>query len=129
LKRIADDRTIRMFTVVGGVKHEDVGVCGLTSIDHVNQSAEFSLYIGWEYQREGYGLDALETLVRHGFTALNLNRIWGEVFDENPAMEMFKQVGFKLEGKLRESYFRDGRFIHSHMISLLRNDWCSRSAS
>lgn len=127
--RIAEDPTIRMFTVCETEKGEGVGVCGLTSINHVNQTAEFSLYIAPSHQQMGYGSQALQTLVHHGFEALNLNRIWGEVFDGNPAMEMFKQVGFKLEGRLRQSYFRDGRFIDSYLIALLRGEWCSRSAS
>jgi RimJ/RimL family protein N-acetyltransferase len=103
-----------------------VGVCGLTSIDLINQRAEFSLYIGPEYQGLGYGKAALLTLITHGFRVLNLNCIWGETFNKNPAAEMFEELGFKKEGTRRDFYFRDGRFINAHLYSLLRSEWKSR---
>lgn len=124
LTSLREDRTLRMFTVVSRTG-TDVGVCGLTSINHVNQSAEFSLYIAPGQQGKGLGRAALETLITHGFGALNLHRIFGEVFDGNPAMALFEKIGFKREGTLRQSYFREGRFIDSHMVSILRSEWPS----
>lgn len=98
------------------------GVCGLTSVDHINQRAEFSIYIGKECQGHQYGLRALKTLVKHGFNALNLNHIFGETFDGNPAAKTFEKVGFKKEGTRRSFYFRDGKFIDAHLYSILRSD-------
>jgi len=100
-----------------------VGVCGLTSINRVNQSAEFSCYIAKQYQAKGYGRDALRTLLWHGFNHHNLNRIWGETFDGNPALKMFEAIGMQREGTLRQSYFRDGKFIDSHIVSILRGEF------
>lgn len=127
LANISKDPTIKMFGIVCGkaLKSQNVGVCGLTSIDHVNQKAEFSLYIFPKYHSSGYGKDALYTLLKHGFNDLNLNRIWGEVYDGNPAMILFESLGFKKEGIQRQSYFRQGRFINSHIISILRDEWIS----
>lgn len=103
--------------------HMHVGVCGLTSIDRVNQTAEFSLYIAPEYHRLGYGKEALKELLRVGFNNHNLNRIWGETFDGNPALKMFKAIGMRVEGTLRQSYFRDGHFIDSVIVSMLRGEF------
>jgi len=101
----------------------EVGVCGLTSIDKHNQSAEFSLYIRPDRHRMGYGADALRLLLRHAFFDLNLNRIWGETYEGNPALAMFEKVGMKQEGRLRQTYFREGRFIDSIIVSMLRTEW------
>lgn len=100
------------------------GVCGLTSIDRVNQRAEFSLYIAPGDQGQGVGEKALKTLCKHGFNNLNLNSIWGESYVGNPAIHMFEKIGFKPEGKRRQHYFRDGKFIDAHIFSLLRSE-CS----
>lgn len=119
-ERIGSDQTIRMFEVVeNGV----VGVCGLTSVDRQNRSAEFSLYVGPEHQGHGYGESALKTLLHHGFVDLGLHRIWGETFFANPAMELFLKVGMKKEGTLRESYFKAGMHIDSHIISILSTEF------
>lgn len=120
--RTRKDESIKMYGVQNR-ENIDVGVCGLTSIDRVNQKAEFSLYIAPAYQGAGYGKDALVTLLHHGFYAHNLNRVWGEVFADNPAMKMFEAVGLKLEGIQRQSYFRDGKFIDSLIVSVLRSEF------
>lgn len=120
--KLSTDQTVKMF----GIQNRDlvdVGVCGLTSIDRVNQKAEFSLYIAPPHQANGYGEDALKTLLWHGFNAHNLNRIWGEVFASNPAMKMFEKVGMKLEGIQRQSYYRDGQFVDSLIVSILRSEF------
>jgi len=100
-----------------------IGVCGFTSIDRLHQKAEFSLYIQPNMQGRGYGEKALRTLVEHGFKALNLNRIYGEVFFGNKALEMNRRVGFRVEGIQRQTYFKEGKFLDSYMISILKEDW------
>ncbi len=100
-----------------------VGVCGLTSLDMVNRHAEFSLYIAPDAQAKGYGSAGLKTLCAHGFLALGLVHIYGETFEGNPAAEMFKSVGFSLEGTRRGFYFRDGEYIDAHLYSVLAGEF------
>jgi RimJ/RimL family protein N-acetyltransferase len=127
LRKIQQDSTICMF----GLETEDtidtfnnaVGVAGFTSIDMHNRSAEFTLYIDPKLQGNGLGAKALLALVDHGFKEWGFNRIWGEVFKDNPAMKMFEYVGFRKEGKWRQAYYRDGEFIDSTMIAILSEDW------
>lgn len=118
IQKINEDSTIKMFSVRDSLSIQ-IGVCGFTSIDRQNRSAEFSLYIDPDEQKKGYGIKALATLCKHGFEDWNFNRIWGEVFEGNPAMAMFEKLGFKKEGFLRDTYFRKGKFIGSHIISIL----------
>ena len=117
---------IRMYEIL---KNEDipVGVCGLTDIDHVNQRAEFSVYTFPKRRGNGFGGLALKTLLTHGFKNLNLNRIWGETFDGNPASEVFCKLGFQLEGTRKDFYFRDGKFIDAHLYSMGRDQWLKQS--
>ena len=118
------DPTVRMYAIYA--KKKLVGVCGFTSIDMTNRRAEFSLYIGPEFQKKGYARAALKTLCKHGFRSLNLNSIWGETFDGNPACALFEELGFKKEGSRREFYFRDGHYIDAHLYSLLAREWGDR---
>lgn len=123
LDKIETDQTIKMFGILDPVN--EVGVCGLTSINMLHRSAEFSLYIQPKEQGKNYGKEALIELIKYGFLNLGLNRIFGEVFEGNPSLEVFKSVGFKEEGKLRESYFKSGKFINSIIISVIRNEYKS----
>ena len=137
LKKIHVDPTIKMFSVywdtseimtnaahaINVFEVGYVGVCGLTSIDRHNRNAEFSLYIAPEEQGNGYATPALKALCKYGFNTLGLKRIWGEVFDGNPAIEMFQKAGFRTEGTLRSSYWRDGKWIDSFRIGLLAEEF------
>lgn len=112
-QRVWKDPSTKLFMLEAELP---VGVGGLTSIDWINRKAEFSLYIAHEFSRHHFGEAALKKIVEYGFGTLNLNRIWGEVFQGNPAIEMFQRVGFKIEGRLKGSYFRNGEYIDSILI-------------
>lgn len=116
------DQTIKMYSV-----HDKdagiVGVCGFTSIDRLCQHAEFSLYIAPAHQRYGFARMALKTLFTHGFMNQNLNSIWGESFDGNPAIGLFLKLGMQQDGTRREFYFKDGKFVDAHLFSITYEEW------
>lgn len=112
---------IRMYEVLSGGLC--VGVCGLTDIDHINQRAEFSLYIIPEHQGNGYGKLALKTLLAHGFKNLNFKIIWGESIVPNPAIEMFKKIGMTFEGTRRDFYWIEGEFRDAVLFSMRRDEF------
>jgi RimJ/RimL family protein N-acetyltransferase len=126
-KKIDEDPTIKMFAICKNEGfHPIVGVCGFTSIDQHNRSAEFSLYINPDDQGHGYGSEGLRLLLNHGFYDFGFHRVWGEVFEGNPALKTFEKLGFKINGILRHSYYREGCFIDSIMIDMLDHEWKSR---
>jgi UDP-4-amino-4,6-dideoxy-N-acetyl-beta-L-altrosamine N-acetyltransferase len=114
------DPALRMF--VFGENHA-IGVCGLTDIDLINRRAEFSLYIAPEYQKQGFAPLALKELFDYGFYTLGLNVIWGETFDDNPALKLFLRMGLTVEGYRRDFYYKQGKFIGCHLLSLKRAEW------
>ncbi len=126
---LSDRKDTAMYEIRG---HDDtfLGVCGLTSIDRVNSRAEFSLYIRPDMHRRGFAKAALKTLCAHGFLNHNLNVIWGECFEGNPALDIFLKLGFANEGIRHEFYYRNGKYIDATLVSLcrsefddLQNDW------
>jgi RimJ/RimL family protein N-acetyltransferase len=124
--KIGDDPTIKMYSIID-FKGTCVGICGLTDIDRVNQRAEFSLYIGPEYQRLGHAKAALKTLLSHGFLNQNLNVIWGETFEGNHAFEMFLCLGMTHEGCRQDFYYKDGKFIDANLVSITKNQFMEQS--
>lgn len=113
---------VRMFAIEDGINFKCVGICGLTGIDKTNGHAEFSLYIGPEFQGQKFGKMALRTLIKYGFNVLRLNHIFGETFEGNPAANMFKSVGFSFDGVRRSYYYREGKYIDAHLYSILSNE-------
>ena len=119
--KISDDKSIKMYSIY--VTDIMIGVCGLTDIDNLCQRAEFSLYIAPDYQRKGYASAALKTLFSHGFMNQNLNVIWGETFEGNPAYDLFLKIGMKHEGTRRQFYYKEGKHIDAHLVSMTRSEF------
>jgi RimJ/RimL family protein N-acetyltransferase len=104
-----------------------VGVAGLTSIHFTHRTAEISLYIAEEYHGKvatGTAGAIIKTLAAYAFEDLNLNRIFGETFWTNTVEILnLQELGFITEGTLRQTYYKDGRYIDSVIQSLLRSDY------
>lgn len=101
-----------------------IGHCGLYYINWVHRHAEFGIYVGdFDFRNGGYGSDALRTLIKYGFEDLNLNKIWCEVYTNNDSLKVYKHLGFIDEGVLRQSYFNEGKYWDSNVLSILRSEY------
>ena len=76
------------------------------------------------YWSNGYGTDAIVTLLRFGFHEMNLNRVYLHVFDFNErAISCYKKCGFQMEGRLRQNYFVGGRYCDVFVMGILRSEF------
>jgi RimJ/RimL family protein N-acetyltransferase len=102
-----------------------IGGTSFHSVDWKNRAAEIGIMIGEKkYWNRGYGRDTMRLMLSHGFNDLNLNRIYLFVFDTNQrAIKAYNAAGFVEEGRLRQDIYKNGRFIDTHIMSVLRGDW------
>ncbi|MBC8449073.1 MAG: GNAT family N-acetyltransferase [Chloroflexi bacterium] len=102
-----------------------IGNLGLHSIDWKNRSAVCGISIGEkEYWNQGYGTDAMRTLLRFAFEELNLHRVFLHVYDFNErAIRCYEKLGFRREGRLRQSQFTEGRYVDELIMGMLREEW------
>jgi len=123
-KALHDDRNTIMFAVLDG-KKSLIGVVGLTYIDWKNRRAEISIYVGdKEAQGQGYGLDALKTIMRYGFHDTNLHKLYAEIFAFNePSVRLFEKAGFKRDGVKREDQYVDGKYWDTYAYSILEGEF------
>lgn len=105
-----------------------IGSCGFHPVDWRSRAAECGIAIGDKTQwGKGYGTEAMRTLVGFGFDTLNLHRIMLSVFDDNArAIRCYEKVGFKTEGRLRESNCHNGRYRDALIMAVLRAEWGTR---
>ena len=116
-----------MFTIVDLETGQPIGACGLLYTNWLIRSADFSFYIGKDelYIDKKYANDAAKLFLDYGFKELNLNKIWMELYEYDSSkidffIEIFK---FKIDGKLRENAYYDGRYWDSFIISLLNKEY------
>lgn len=100
-----------------------VGCCGALNIDYRLRSCELSIFLATEYHGRGLGKEALELLMKYVFEELNAHKFWGECYDSNNAIEIYKKVGFKVDGVTRDSWYHCGKYGNSYMFSMLENEW------
>jgi RimJ/RimL family protein N-acetyltransferase len=102
-----------------------IGVAGLHRVDQKNRHAMFGIFIGEADARGcGFGTEATLLVVRYGFETANLNRVWLQVYEDNPgAIHVYEKLGFSREGLLRQDTFRRGRYGNTVVMGLLRADW------
>jgi RimJ/RimL family protein N-acetyltransferase len=106
------------------VDAELIGICGLHEIDHYQQRADVGIRIGQPFWRQGYGQDAVRTLVDYGFRHLNLAKISLQVLaDDERAVGAYLKAGFVEEGRLRAQAWYDGARHDELVMGVLRDDW------
>lgn len=123
--RPAEERPLALDARLPDGQWKHIGNVGLHQIEWTNRSAEFGIFIGDKtFWNKGYGTEATRLTIKHGFETLNLNRIYLHVFETNPrAIHAYENVGFVREGKLRQSTYRNGIYIDSLLMSMLRSEW------
>jgi len=81
-------------------------------------------------RRRGYGLEAVSMVLRYAFHELGLHRLSLDVIASNqPAISLYRKLGFREEGRLRERVLRDGQALDLIYMGLLRRDWESAQSA
>jgi RimJ/RimL family protein N-acetyltransferase len=51
-------------------------------------------------------------------------RVWLEVYEYNKrGLRVYENVGFRVEGRLRQDTFREGRYWDTILMGILREEW------
>lgn len=80
--------------------------------------------------RQGYGSSAMASALDVIFADLQMHRAWADVPEYNkPALGMCQQLGFTLEGRLRATRFRDGKWYDSIVMGMLADEYARRKAA
>lgn len=107
-----------------------IGEALLADLDRRNGSAQLGIFIGEvDEWGKGYGTDAVNSIVDFGFRELRLERIWLNVWTENGrARRTYEKAGFVHEATLRSDHYESGRYTSGDVMSILRDEWLSRSS-
>ena len=102
---------------------ELVGGIGVTLQSDVNRrTAEIGYWLGEPHWGQGIATAALKATTDWAFAEFNLVRLYGEVFEWNPASgRVLEKAGYKLEGRLRNSIVKDGQIIDALLYAQVRD--------
>ena len=102
-----------------------IGNVYLTGIDYVNRKATSHILIGnHDYWNGGYGTEAMRLLLDYAFNHKNLRRIEAHVLEDNiGSCKVHEKLGYKREGLLRESVYKDGLYKNQICYALLKSEY------
>jgi len=106
-----------------------IGTIGFMWIQHDNAAAEAGYSLSRAFWNRGVMTEALQELIRYGFTSLNLNRIEAQHETDNPASgAVMRKCGMQHEGTLRQRLMNKGRFVDVELYAILRRDYKRNAA-
>ena len=105
-----------------------IGLTILRDINLINRSAETAIYIGDQNERsKGYSKEALTLTLNFAFNNLGLHRVFLSVREDNiAAIGLYEKMGFIREGILRDSIYKDGKYISLIIMSILEGEFYGR---
>lgn len=119
--RSADSHWFTITQPDGGI----IGETGLLRMFPAWRQTDLTLIIpDPAMQRRGYGTEAISLMLDLAFHDYGLHRVSIGVEGLNtPALEFYKKVGFKPEGRLEEAYFYDNEYSDFVMMRILSREW------
>ena len=100
---------------------------GAVTLDNIRrgpvQAGTLGYWIGAAFARQGYMREAVQSVVHHAFTLLDLSRVESACLPENVASRgVLEKTGFKYEG-VAQSYLQiNGRWRNHVLYANLRGD-------
>lgn len=101
-----------------------VGVASLYEPDMARQAARLSIVVGdRRYWGRGVGTGAVAQVLDVAFTRLGLRKVTSDYLAPNAAAaKLHANVGFTVEGTLRQDAWRDGAWVDRVMVSKLATE-------
>lgn len=105
-------------------KGEIVAFGGLTSIDKNLKKAELYIFVNPDSQKSGIGTQATKLLCQYGFGELGLHKIYLLTNENNTAaIRVYQKCGFVLEGRHRDEYLIDNKYMDRLYFGLLKTEF------
>ncbi|OPL07624.1 MAG: hypothetical protein AVO33_04410 [delta proteobacterium ML8_F1] len=78
-----------------------------------------------ETKNQGFGREVILGLMAYAFTTLDINRLWLDVFTDNPrGIHLYESLGMVSEGTKRQAYLApSGEYKSQIIYSLLREEF------
>lgn len=122
-RSIANGTAVPLFLL----RRDDEGLVGAITLDNIRrgpaQAGTTGYWIGAPFARQGYMREAIQAVVHHAFTVLDISRIEAGCLPENaPSRRLLESCGYKYEG-VAQSYLQiNGRWRNHVLYANLRHD-------
>jgi ribosomal-protein-alanine N-acetyltransferase len=112
IKSVLPSDTDLVLAVIEKESGRHIGNISLQKINWIDRNAEIAFLLGEKnFQGRGIMSEAGRLMIRHGFNALNLHRIYCSTSSENTGMrKLAEKLGLLAEGLRKEAIFKNGKY-------------------
>lgn len=101
-----------------------IGTVGYHKWDKRYFRAEIGYDLSPDIWGQRYMTEALRKVLWHGFEHMGLNRIDALIYVENiRSIRLVQNLGFRMEGLLRDYFYLNGKFHDHYIYALLKKDY------
>jgi len=116
-----DPKQLRLIYEINGAR---VGFAKFYDIDNDNNSCVLGADIHKDFRGQGYAKPLWTLMLQKCFNELELNRVSLTTAEYNTiGQHVYRSLGFKEEGRLISSLYRDGRYWDQICMYMLCSDW------
>ncbi len=105
------------------VDDKAVGAIGIVLQQDIERfSAEIGYWLGEDYWGQGIATAALKAVTQYSIEEFNLNRLFALPFTKNKgSVRVLEKAGYVLEGRLRNSAFKNDHFEDQFLYAFLKS--------
>lgn len=92
--------------------------------NEAKREADLGYVMNRRFWKRGIATEAARALLKFGFDALRLHRLWATCDPQNAgSIRVLEKIGMQREGLMREHQFIKGRWRDSLLFAILDRDW------
>lgn len=107
-----------------------VGDCGIHFLQHEPQQVELGITLSPDHQGRGLAREALALVLGYVFDTLGKHRAIATVDERNePAVRLFRSLGFRQEAHLIENAWFKGAWSSELGFAILKREWTAAASN
>lgn len=124
-KMYPNNQLTNIYFVVEEIKSEQfIGYCSALNINYINRNAHVGFYFHKNGRGKGYFKEAQVLFYSYLFKEINLRKVYSYALKYNEiAITADKQIGFQVDGIMKEHIYQNGCYHDIIMLSLMANDF------
>lgn len=125
INKINDSSSDLVLAILLKENNLHIGNVSLQNINYISRNAELAIIIGEKNNwGKGYSKEAATLIVNHGFSEMNLHRIYSGTSEHNkPFQKLAQFLGMKEEGRRREAQFKNGKYVDTIEYGILKSEF------
>ncbi|WP_105956719.1 GNAT family N-acetyltransferase [Apilactobacillus quenuiae] len=120
--KLINDHAVRSFAIT--YNDNFAGIVELVDVDLRHRHAEIQIIVDDEFRGLKLAQKSFKACLDYAFSTLNLHKVYLYVdVDNAPAVNVYKKIGFQIEGKLKEQYFENNKYHDCYFMSIFKNNY------